>query len=166
MKRQLIAFVALISVLVVVSGCGSQEEITTSEPDSSTASEAAEGPSPKTDFDTSSGAFVEAFVGEWELANLAYENGDDPTDDMKYINSLGVEESLTLNADGTGHVSTVFADDDFTWFAQEENKGTVVAEGVETPIELRDGSLYFEGEATDGSRGWFIFERKGDLATV
>ena len=134
MKKKIIAMFAVLAVAcLVLVGCGGA------------------GSDPKA-----------AWVGTRKLSGMV-ENGEEMSaDDLKALESLGLEVTMTLSEDGKASLSLFGEAMDGTWEAKSATEGTFTAQGSSAPMKIENEVLSME---QNGSKLSFSKSAAADAAT-
>ena len=93
------------------------------------------------------------YTGDWTLTSSSNANIDEKS--VELMKSLGVENSLTLNDNGSGTLRLLGDSSDVTWEATSNASGTLKRNGNSSAIRLEDGKLTLED--VEGSS--YVFSR-------
>ena len=101
-----------------------------------------------------------AFAGTWNLVEMS--DGGDVTgaDELKLMNSLGMQVTLTLGADSKLTLDTLGKQSEGTWKATSETEGTATIEDQEMPLQITEGRLVME---QGGDK--LVFDKASDETT-
>lgn len=98
------------------------------------------------------------YVGTWAFESVTDGDGVQDEESTAFVNSLGVTEEVTLNADGTGTLHLFGESRNFVWDRNDEaQEVTMTLEGETATLQLVDGKLRMEGQQEDGGVGYFVF---------
>lgn len=108
------------------------------------------------------------YVGTWTFESVTDGDGVQDEKSTTFVNSLGVTEEVTFNADGTGTLHLFGESRNFVWDRDDEAQSvTMTLEGETATLQLVDGKLRMEGQQEDGGVGYFVFVKNiGNEATA
>ena len=85
-----------------------------------------------------------AFTGTWNLVEMSDGGEVTGNDELKLMNSLGMQVTLALGTDSELSLDTLGKIMEGTWEATSETEGTAFIDKQELPMEITEGKLVME----------------------